>query len=45
MIEFGLYHASVYLAGGSLASDYPYLCFMARVLDGKAYGLMNEALN
>ena len=34
----------VYLPGGRLAADYPYLRFMARAMGGVAVGLMNETI-
>ena len=34
----------VYLPGGMLAADYPYLRFMARAKGGVAFGVMNEII-
>ena len=34
----------VYLPGGLLAADYPYLRFMARAMGGVAVGVMNETI-
>ena len=34
----------VYLPGGFLAADYPYLRFMARAMGGVAVGVMNEII-
>ena len=34
----------VYLPGGFLAADYPYLRFMARAMGGVAIGVTNEII-
>lgn len=34
----------VYLLGGFLSADYPYLRFMARAMGGVAIGVMNETV-
>ena len=33
-----------YFPGAYLASDYPYLRFMAKAMGGVAFGIMNEIL-